>query len=132
MDLRERVLKAFDTGMPKSVIARTFSVCRATVSNYVACRRQTGSVVPKPIPGRPAHIASAQYPALLAQLRASPDATLEEHCKMWERSQGVFVGITAMHRAIQNAGWTRKKDHPSHRAGPRSPRAVAQGSCCYP
>ena len=109
IDLRERVLKAFDFGMPKSVIARTYSVSRATVGNYVALRRETGNIAPRPITGRTGDIKPSEYPALLAQLREFPDATLEEHCQMWHRSCGVQIGITAMHRTIARLGWTRKK-----------------------
>src|SRR3972149_6724202 len=110
-DLRERILNAFDSGVPKSVIARNFSVCRATVTNYVDLRRETGDIAPRPIPGRPGDIKPDEYPALLAQLQEFPDATLEEHCQKWAQNHGVQVSITVMHRAIERVGWTRKKRH---------------------
>ena len=39
----------------------------------------------------------------------SPDATLAEHCYLWETSQSVQVSTATMSRAIQSLGWTRKK-----------------------
>jgi transposase len=54
-------------------------------------------------------IPPAQYPALLAQLTALPDATLEQHCDQWEREQGMRVSISTMSRAQRRIGWTRKK-----------------------
>jgi transposase len=38
-----------------------------------------------------------------------PDATLAEHCPLWESSQGVKVSPASMSRAIQRLGRTRKK-----------------------
>ncbi len=109
VDLRKRIVDAYDAGMSKAEIARRFDVCRATVTNYVTLRRETGELTRRPIPGRPAEIKPSQYPALLAQLKGFPDATLEEHCQEWERNQGSPVSIYQMHRAIERVGWTRKK-----------------------
>jgi hypothetical protein len=46
---------------------------------------------------------------LPSQLDAYPDATLAEHCKIWETTQGVQVSSATMSRAIQRLNWTRKK-----------------------
>ncbi len=108
-DLRKHILMAVDSGVPKSEVARNFQVARSTVISYVARRRDTGDVKRKPIPGRPARIASQDYPALVAQLEADPDAILEEHCRNWEQKFGTPVSIWAMQRAITRVGWTRKK-----------------------
>lgn len=109
LDLRQRIVMAYDAGMMKAEIARTFRVSRPTVTRYVAQWQDTGHVVPKPIPGRRAYIAASDYPALVAQLTAVPDATLQEHCQAWERTHGIRVSIATMQRAITATGWTRKK-----------------------
>jgi transposase len=109
IDLRERVLMACDCGMNVAAVARTFNIGYATVRRYQEQREQRGTLAPKPIPGRPALIPREQYPDLVAQLEANDDATLAEHCQMWERSHGVRVSEATMHRAIDNTGWTRKK-----------------------
>ena len=103
------LLAAVDGGMPKSAVARTFRVGRATVKRYLARRRASGSVAPARHPGSTPRIPVAAEPALLAQLAAAPDATLAEHCAAWERSQHVRVSLTTMHRAMARICWTRKK-----------------------
>ncbi|MCL5256292.1 MAG: IS630 transposase-related protein [Chloroflexi bacterium] len=109
VDLRERVVRACDSGMSVAAIARTFNIGHATVRRYLQQRQERGTLAPKPIPGRPALIPRGQYPDLVAQLGADDDATLAEHCRLWERSHGVKVSEATMCRAIANTGWTRKK-----------------------
>jgi transposase len=108
-DLRHRILHAVDQGKPRAEIIRTFEVSRATIKRYLKLRRETGEVQPKAIPGRPAKKGAALLAGLQPQLDASPDATLEEHCQIWETTQGVQVSTASMSRAIQRLGWTRKK-----------------------
>jgi transposase len=72
-------------------------------------QQRTGALAPKPIPGDTPAIAPAQYPALLAQLTAMPDAILATHCDCWEREHGVRVSVSTMSRAQRRVGWTRKK-----------------------
>ena len=108
-DLRHRILAAVQAGDGKSAVARRFCVERSTVRRYLRQWERTGSLAPKPIPGAPPAIAPEQYPALLTQLTALPDATLEAHCDRWEAEQGVRVSISTMSRAQRRAGWTRKK-----------------------
>ena len=109
MDLRERILKAHDAGMPKFRVVQTFHVSGPTVNRYIAQRRKTGSIAPKAIPGRPRAIRPEQQPELVAQLEAAPDATLAEHRQAWERDHGTRVDISTMQRAIKRVRWTRKK-----------------------
>ena len=47
--------------------------------------------------------------ALWNQLEEHYDATLEKHCRLWERKRGVKVSISTMSRAIVRLGWTLKK-----------------------
>ena len=55
-DLRERILRALEGGMSTSEAARVFDVGISTVKRYVRQQQETGSLTPKPIPGRPARI----------------------------------------------------------------------------
>src|SRR5438046_8920127 len=81
-DLRERVIKAVDQGMSQREAARTLSVSEPTVKRYLKLRRETGSLVPKAIPGRPKRKIGPLLDGLRPQLEAHPDATLEEHDRM--------------------------------------------------
>lgn len=109
LDLRERVVRAVANGMTKSRAARTFAVSLATVKNYVRQRQQTGSLAPKPIPGRPREIPSEQEAAFVAELRAAQDATLDELRARWKQVAGVTVSSATMSRTIKRLKWTRKK-----------------------
>jgi transposase len=111
MDLRERVLAAVDRGTPRNEIVRTLGVSEPTIRRYLRLRRETGSVAPKPPPKRPFSIGQSveHRRALWKQLEEHDDATLESHCQLWERKQGVKVSISTMSRAIRRLGWTLKK-----------------------
>jgi transposase len=120
LDLRTKILAAVDDGMPKMQAARVFGVGVSTIKRYAQQLRQTGSIAPRPIPGRAATL-SRDYDALLwAQLDATPDATLAEHCAAWEQAQGMRVSQATMSRAIRRLGWTRKKSRWWPPSGTRS------------
>jgi len=65
-DLRTKIMDAVDAGMSKSEAARTFRVGLATIKRYAALRREQGSLVPKPPPGRPPTIRPEQQEILCA------------------------------------------------------------------
>ena len=109
-DLRERIVRAVERGMSRAETARRFSVSERTVRRYLTRQATTGSLAPTAYRRGPAPaIPAEQEPALLAQLRAHPDATLEAHCAMWAREQGRAVSTSTMCRAQQRVGWTVKK-----------------------
>lgn len=108
-DLRERVLRAVDQGRPRSEIISLLGVSRATIKRYLKQRRELGMLTPKPIPGRPSRKEAALQAGLSPQLRAHPDATLAEHCQMWEAAHGMRVSSATMSRAMAQLGWTQKK-----------------------
>lgn len=110
LDLRIRVLGAVATGMTKSEAARVFGVDRSTITRYAHLQAR-GDLAPKPIPGSTPRIGLAREPALRAQVAATPDATLAEHCRAWEHGQGARVSLATMSRALRRVGWTRKKRH---------------------
>jgi transposase len=108
-DLRLRIVAAVDGGMPRSAAARLFGVGRATVKRYLALRRETGGLAPRPRHGPPPIKTAALREALPARLEATPDATLPEHCAWWREASGHAVSRATMSRAIAALGWTRKK-----------------------
>src|SRR3954469_12146530 len=108
MDLRERIVLAVAAGTPLSVVARTFSVARATVVRYVE-RQQRDALPPRRSPGRPPRLGPDPAAALRAHLAPRPDAPLAEHVEAWAQAHGVRVSVATMQRAIARLGWTRKK-----------------------
>lgn len=108
-DLRERVLRAVDQGRRHSEIVDVLGVSAATIGRYLKQQREQGHVRPKAIPGRPSKTLPSLRAGLEEQLKASPDATLAQHCQDWEQQQGLHVSRWSMSRAIKRLGWTRKK-----------------------
>ena len=109
-DLRLRIIAAVDGGLPRSEAARVFGVGRATVKRYLALRRETGGLAPRPRRGPPPIKTAALREALPARLGAAPDATLAEHCAWYAQVSGVRVSDATMSRVIgRYLGWTRKK-----------------------
>jgi transposase len=108
-DLRERLLGAIDAGLPQAEAARLFGVGLSTIKRWRQRHRRTGSVAALPRPGRLRRIAREAEPALVAQVRAAPDATLSEHCAKWEATTGVRVSRATMSRVLRRAGWPLKK-----------------------
>jgi transposase len=109
-DLRERIVRAVEGGAGRAEAARRFSVSERTVRRYLRRQAATGSLAPVAYRRGPAPaILPTDEPALLAQLRAHRDATLDEHCALWEREHGRAVSASTMCRAQRRAGWTVKK-----------------------
>ncbi len=95
--------------MAQTEVARVFAVSPRTVRRYLVQQRQGGDLTPGQSPGRPPMIGSDQAPALQAQVATHSDATLAEHCTIWEQEQGVRVSVATMSRAIRALAITVKK-----------------------
>ena len=112
-DLRLRVLAAVDRGMPRKEVVSTFGISIATIGRYLRRSREGLDLSPRPSTGRtPTLLATSEHKrALWNQLEQNDTATtLERHCQLWERAQGMKVSISTMSRAIRKLGWSRKKD----------------------
>lgn len=108
-DLRQRVLGAIDAGHTQAQVAELFAVSVTTIKRYLNQRRETGHVLPKAIPGRPAKKAALLQAYLPAQLEAHPDATRQEHVRLLQAQQGIQVSTASISRARAALDWTRKK-----------------------
>jgi transposase len=78
MDLRERVLRAWDASGDADDVAATFAVSRAWVHRLAQRRRETGSVAPKKQTKFRSRVLAGQEDRLAALITARPDATLAE------------------------------------------------------
>ena len=100
-DLRERLLGAIDAGLPQAEAARLFGIGVSTIKRWRRRRQETGVVTARPRPGRRRRVGAAES-ALVAQVRAAPDATLAEHCARWDEA----TGIRATPLAAAPATWS--------------------------
>src|SRR5918911_485413 len=109
LDLRTRVVQAVAAGHRRAEVAQRFQVSVATVQRWVTQQARTGSLAPKPIPGRPRRIGPPEQAALRAQVAEHPDATLAEHCAQWKAAHRGELSQATMCRALQQLRWSRKK-----------------------
>ena len=107
IDLRERVVTACDAGDgTREQIAARFSVSVSWVRKLIRRRRETGSIAPRPRGGGRAPAFDAEAGRRLREaVRADDDATLEELAG----AAGVSCCASAVHRALERLGITRKK-----------------------
>ena len=107
IDLRERVVTACDArdGTREQIAAR-FSVSVSWVRKLIRRRRETGSIAPRPRGGGRAPAFDAEAGRRLREaVRADDDSTLQELA----RAAGVACCASAVHRALERLGITRKK-----------------------
>jgi histidine triad (HIT) family protein len=99
------VLRAIDAGASQGEVAETFAVSQATIKRYLKARRETGDVIPKAIPGRPAvkgHclLVPKEHVETLADLPPSLVGPLFQNAQLLERAieegleaDGTFVAV---------------------------------------
>ncbi len=108
-DLRQRIVRAVETGMARAEVARLFAVSERTIKRYLRQWRTAGNLSPAVSTGRRRTIAPADHARVRAQLADAPDATLAMQCARWEQTTGVAVSASTWCRLRQRVGWTHKK-----------------------
>lgn len=108
IDLRLRALGALVQGMTQREVMRVFGISRTTLHHW-RLREQQGTLAPRRSPGGPRKLSEEQEALLWVQLQQHPDATVDEHLRLWQSQQGHPVSRATMGRAILRLNWTRKK-----------------------
>lgn len=109
-DLRERIVEARRAGASTREVAERFQVCVNTVQEYLR-REKAGTLTQRVRPsGRPRTMQSAHEAQLLAQVKAHPDATLEEHAAMLLEVSGFKTSYRTVDRVFRRHGITHKKN----------------------
>ena len=111
MDLRKRVLKAWDSGMDADSAAAKYEVSRAWVHRLVQRRRETGSIAPRQQTKFRQRALASQEPRLSALITARPDATLAELRDALPTS----AALSTLWRAIDRLQLTVKKNRTRRR-----------------
>ena len=113
LDLRQRVLRAKDSGMKVDAIAATFAVSVAWVYRLVQRRRETGSIAPrKQTKFRGRSLSSDEERRLIFLITAQPDATLAE----LQQALPTRAALSTLWRTIDRLGLTVKKNGTRRRA----------------
>ena len=114
LDLRKRVLRAWDSGMDAESVAAKYEVSRAWVHRLVQRRRETGSIEPRRQTKFRARVLAAHEATLTALLLAQPDATLVEI----QAALPTTAGLSTLWRSIRRLGFTVKKNGTRRRTAP--------------
>jgi transposase len=115
-DLRERVLAAVDGGLRVREAAPLFRVSISYIYKALERRAATGATAPSARGGaRRRVVLSGHEAALLAHLRAKPDATLGELRRWLFETRGVGISVGALWKGLDRLGWTLKKSRSTRR-----------------
>ena len=103
LDLRERICAACDEGIEShQEVADRFGVGRWFVQKLLRQRRVEGTIAAKPRGRGPAPtIGPADRQRLRKLVKAKPDATLLEFCRLLHQAGGVAVKAWTMCRALK-------------------------------
>ena len=106
MDLRTRVVKAWDAGLGAESVAAKYEVSRAWVHRLVQRRRETGSIAPHQQTKFRSRVLAGQEARLAALIAARPDATLAE----LREALPTTAALSTLWLEIDRLGLTVKKN----------------------
>lgn len=110
VDLRERVIKACESGKTQAWIAATFSISVSSIKRYISRYKATGSLAPTQQGREQPLIKDSDEAAIRALVARKSDARLDWYCAEWQQATGVSVSPQTMSRALLRFGLPRKKD----------------------
>ena len=111
MDLRKRVVRAWDGSGDADEVAARFAVSRAWVHRLVQRRRETGSIAPRKQTKFRSRVLAGQEARLAALVTAQPDATLAE----LRDALPTTAALSTLWLAIDRLGLTLKKNRTRRR-----------------
>lgn len=128
VDLRERILAAYDVGdATRAQVGRRFRVSEGMVKKLLQQRRRTGEIGPRHHrSGRKARILPAHGAQLRALVQEQPDLTLAE----LRSTLGLSCTLPAIHYALAALDLTYKKRRSMrpNRTDPTSPKRGGAGA----
>jgi len=108
IDLRERVLKAWNRSGDADQVAATFGVSRAWVHRLAQRHRDTGSIAPRKPTKFRGRVLAGQEDRLKALVNAKPDATLAE----LRENLPTTAALSTLWLELDRLGLTLKKNRP--------------------
>ena len=120
IDLRQRIVSALEEdGATIDSVAERFGVSSSSVKRYRRQWQETGSLSPRPLPGRPVRIKADQEEPLREMLASRTDWSLQRLCDAWQEETGVCVPFGVMARTLARLKITYKKRAASPKSGTR-------------
>lgn len=129
LDLRERMMSAFEAGLSRRAVALRFDVSSSCMVKLVQHQQRTGSLRPKTPTRRKPYALAAHEKLVRGLVAAQPDMTLDE-LQAELASEGVVVGRSSVDRYLKALKLTLKKSRsvPPSRPGRMSPRRGTPGT----
>jgi transposase len=110
VEVRKRVVVAYREGKGTyAELADVFQVGEASVSRWLRRERETGSLEPKPPPGRAPKLDEHGRSVLRELVETDNDATLAELASRLHARTGVTLVVSAVHKVLVKMGISRKK-----------------------
>jgi len=117
VEVRERIVLAFDQGHTREEIAELYNVGVASISRFLTRRRETGSLSPSPRLGRTPILDERADAQIRGWIEEKSDLTLRE-LKERLADAGYSVGLTAVFARLRALALSVKKNDARRRAGP--------------
>lgn len=108
-DLRERVVRAVESGRTQAEAAALFGLGLRTVERYLSRWRENGQIARGKFGGHKQHRLAAHAERVYKLVTAAPDLTLAALCQRLA-AQGIKVSTSALDRFVRAAGFTYKKN----------------------
>jgi len=109
VDLRERVIQAWQAGHTQAWIAATFSLSVSSIKRYIQRFQTMGGVEPTVQQRQQPLIGAADRVALERFVTTQPDATLADYGEKWFHETQMRVSSATMSRSLIRYRITRKK-----------------------
>lgn len=111
LDLRERVLKAYEKSGHKSQVCETFSIARSTLDKWLRLREETGGLLPRPhrIRGHSHKVTDVEAFRRWVESE-SPFERIEDLRPRFEAHYGQPIAYRSLHKWLQRIGWSHKKN----------------------
>ena len=110
IEQREKIVNAYQQGLGTAVeIAEIFGITKRSVFNYVRLFNETGSLLPKPSPGRPPILTTENLAIIKNIILDNMDWTLEQYKEKFYELTDIDVTIATIHNACNILNLRRKK-----------------------
>lgn len=116
LDLRERVVRALQSGIAQKLVAAQFDISLSSVQRFAYQYRTQGNLQSKVFPGRKRCISGEQEALLIQELNALQSPTVSNLAKRWQEITGKYIAASTIHYALQRLGYRYKKNENCNRA----------------